>query len=53
MTKNNGIEVKFIFGAIAQICVFVKKTNRTNKFRLGQIEHINLKLNKEIISVDN
>ena len=36
LKKNNGIEVKFRFGAIVQICLFVRKTKRTEKFRIEQ-----------------
>ena len=43
---NNGMVFKFRFVAFAEICVLVDKTNGTDKFRIKQIEEINLELNK-------
>ena len=40
VTKSIAIESKFRFVAIAQICVFAKKTNRTDKFRNEQIKQM-------------
>ena len=43
---NNQMVIKFRFVAFAEICLLVDKTNRTDKFRIKQIEQINLDLNK-------
>ena len=42
---------KFRFVGFAEICVLVEKTNRSDKFRINQIEQINLELNKQNKSV--
>ena len=44
---NNGMVFKFRFVAFAEIFVLVDKTNRKDKFRIKQIEQINLELNKQ------
>ena len=43
---NNGNERKFRFVAIVLICVFARKENRADKFRIEEIKQINLELNK-------
>ena len=50
---NNGMGFKSRFAAFPEICLLVDKTNRTDKFRILQIEQINLALNKQDKSVDN
>ena len=42
---------KFRFVAFAEICVLADKTNRADKFRIEQIEQINLEFNKQNKSV--
>ena len=48
---NNRMVFKFRFVGFAEICVLVEKTNRSDKFRINQIEQINLELNKQNKSV--
>ena len=43
---NTGMGFKFRFMAFAEICVLVEKTNRTDKFRIKEIEQKILELNK-------
>ena len=50
---NNNMVFKFRYVAFADICVLVDKANRTDKFRIKQIEQINLELNKDNKIVEN
>ena len=46
ISVNNGMGFQCRFVAFVEICMLTDKTNRTDKFRIKQIEQINLELNK-------